>query len=70
MNESQIVSGSSPDEGSAVEPIVHILRHGFPLCQFTTHPPKDWPENHVWVGLDSGDTDKSNCKKCRNEARI
>jgi hypothetical protein len=29
---------------------VHLLRHGLPLCGFSTKVPGEWPPNHVWVG--------------------
>ena len=28
---------------------IHALRHGFPLCGFTTAPPNEWPTGHFWV---------------------
>ncbi len=31
--------------------MIHILHHGYPLCLFTSRPPNDWPEGHLWVGL-------------------
>lgn len=41
--------------------VVHILRHGFPLCGFTSHVPKDWPKGHAWVRLNEPG---STCAAC------
>lgn len=33
-------------------PKVHILRHGEPMCRFTTDLPKDWPKGVSWVSFE------------------
>jgi hypothetical protein len=40
---------------------VHILHHGWPLCGFSTRVPREWPEDHRWVRIDSDD---ANCVGC------
>ena len=44
-----------PNEGPVLEPAVHILSEGLPLCNFSPSPfPRDWPEGHTWVGWSDG----------------
>lgn len=28
---------------------IHVLHHGFPLCDFTRDVPGDWPKDHQWL---------------------
>jgi hypothetical protein len=45
--------------------MVHILRHGLPLCQFTTSLPKDWPVGDQWVSFqDTENISKATCTGC------
>jgi hypothetical protein len=37
------------DEVVAVEPAVHILAEGYPLCGFNLNVPGQWPAGHRWV---------------------
>jgi hypothetical protein len=53
----------TPEEPSV---IVHILFHGYPLCRFSTAPPRDWPENHKLVRFD--DPEGANCQLCIENA--
>lgn len=43
--------------------MIHILRHGLPLCAFTSDVPRDWPPDHTWVGVE--DAKDSDCTDCR-----
>ena len=56
----------SGDVDLVLEPVVHGLMHGFPLCAFTRELPKDWPQGHVWVRYD--DPENMNCQICIREA--
>lgn len=29
--------------------LVHLLRHGAPLCGFSTDPPSEWPQRDWWI---------------------
>jgi hypothetical protein len=42
---------------------VHVLRDGWPLCQFSSELPGQWPTGHVWVRVD--DWNQATCPKCR-----
>jgi hypothetical protein len=53
---------AAPDD----KPVVHILRHGLPLCRFMPLAPVHWPRNHAWVGLD--ERDDANCPACLKAA--
>lgn len=53
---------------------VHVLHHGFPLCEFSREVPADWPVGHGWIWMRSGELDdpkfKENaCKPCFDKAR-
>ncbi len=52
--------------GVSREPVVHGLRAGYPLCDFTRDTPRDWPQGHVWVRYD--DPEKMNCQLCIRQA--
>jgi hypothetical protein len=50
--------------------VVHILLHGFPLCQFTAAVPREWPRDHKWVGVDDvADATCPGCLKAVEDAR-
>lgn len=71
--------GTAPDH--YYPPQVHILQHGFPLCNFAGSitlesgpPPRmipttpdAWPIGHSWVGRE--DFELATCKACRERAR-
>lgn len=44
---------------------VHVLLHGFALCEFTLRVPRDWPEGHVWIGKDQREDPKAKEKACK-----
>ena len=43
--------------------IVHLLQYGQTLC-LMPGVPKDWPEDHRWVGVDEG-IEHVNCEECK-----
>lgn len=43
--------------------IVHVLRHSFPTCAFTTAQPIDWPPGHSYVSELDG-LHRANCAPC------
>jgi hypothetical protein len=43
---------------------IHILRHGFPLCGFSDDVPVNWPEGHLWLGLDDDHAGRPMCVDC------
>lgn len=45
---------------------VHILRHGLPLCGFTTRVPGDWPAGNTWVPVDD---ELVSCPGCMEAAK-
>jgi hypothetical protein len=48
--------------------IVHILRHGHPLCMFTNLLPGDWPRGHVWISIaDAASAGPDVCEECADE---
>lgn len=47
--------------------IVHILRHGLPLCGFSKALPKDWPVGNVWVSYPG--IGAVTCEACRAEVK-
>jgi len=47
-------------------PTVHILHHGYPLCDFATGTPASWPVGHSWVRLGE---QGANCETCVNVGR-
>lgn len=46
--------------------LIHILKHGFPICRFTDLAPVYWPTGHIWVSWISSDADHANCSDCRD----
>lgn len=52
---------------------IHVVRYGFPLCDFST-PLHDWPDDQAWVGLEFLGTVKESqkgntiCKSCEERA--
>jgi len=51
------------------KPMIHVLREGRPVCEFTCMIPKDWPPGHAWVRegetLGPGEINNfRNCMKC------
>lgn len=46
-------------------PLVHILLHGYPLCDGTSKLgiPHDWPKGHKWVTVD--ESDDATCIDCK-----
>src|SRR5262245_8017064 len=46
--------------------VVHVLHRGEVGCNFTRHPPGDWPEGHKWEGIDK--LDAVTCADCREAA--
>jgi hypothetical protein len=47
---------------------IHILDQGKALCYFLSEGvPKDWPENHRWVGMD--ECSDANCKVCLDRVK-
>jgi hypothetical protein len=48
--------------------VVHVLFHGFALCQFDLHVPREWPAGHRWV--DVFDAEKlATCEPCKKKAK-
>lgn len=47
---------------------IHILRHGFPACLFTTLSVEDWPVGHRWM-RDDQPRHKITCEKCLGAAK-
>lgn len=43
------------------QPTVHILHQGWPLCNFSTKVPGEWPANHIWAPMGSS---MANCAQC------
>jgi hypothetical protein len=48
--------------------VVHIMRHGFPLCGFSTEAPEHWPEGHRWLRDDQA-RHKITCEDCLKMAK-
>jgi len=50
---------------------IHILHHGWPLCQFTEELPCDWPWGHVWIsaldGKEIASAGGDLCAECARE---
>lgn len=47
---------------------IHILRHGMPLCMFTSLLPSDWPWGHVWISItDAALAGPNVCAECADE---
>lgn len=53
---------------AAATATVHVLRYGFPLCQFTDAVPADWPAGNVWT--DRFDVGSITCAECAAHAAI
>jgi len=53
---------------------MHLLSAGLPLCGFTTQMPREWPEDHMWLGLNEKDRPLPPgcawCEKCQAAARV
>lgn len=45
----------------ASKQVVHILHQGWPLCNFSTKVPGEWPPNHVWAYRGNP---QANCPQC------
>lgn len=53
---------------------VHVLHHGYPLCDFTRDVPSDWPLGHKWVSIEQSKRSDINvplntnaCQACWNK---
>lgn len=55
---------AAPDDA----PMVHILRHGLPLCRFVLTMPVEWPRNHKWVGIE--EEADATCERCKAVAKL
>lgn len=53
----------APETG---EETVHVLRYGWPLCDFSPDVPGKWPPGHVWVTL--SEKKAATCRSCREAA--
>lgn len=49
--------------------VVHVLRHGFPLCEFSREVPRDWPDGHVWVSYRDPLARQASCGRCARQAQ-
>lgn len=45
---------------------VHILRHGQPLCGFSSEVPVNWPDGHFFTRK----KDKATCPGCKAKANV
>lgn len=50
-----------------IEPSVHILWEGLPLCRFTHKVPDEWPEGHTWVSYGHNSGAGATCEHCIEE---
>jgi hypothetical protein len=51
--------------------IMHILRFGLALCEFTLAAPKNWPPGHTWVRVDDIErtAGATICRECKRRSR-
>lgn len=53
-----------------IDATVHILKFGFPLCEFTKAIPRDWPPQNYWVSVyDQSRHNRVNCEKCKQKLK-
>lgn len=54
-----------------MEMVIHILKHGYPYCKFTTEFPGQWKSPNKWLGFTDTETIEkekdSLCEKCLDE---